>query len=119
MTIGAGFVTERDPDTVRAPDVAFITSSRKPPGRLNRYLDGSPDLCVEVMTEHDYDDEFRDRAMQYLNTGAAEVWLVRSAERTVSVQRAAGADVVFDNEMCLHGGDVLPGFSCPVADFFK
>ena len=120
VSIGAGFITERGPDTVRAPDVAFMMKSRMPTsGRVNRYLDGSPDLCVEVLSEKDSNKAFTDRVESYLRTGARAVWLFRSGDRTVLEYRETGFSDVLSSEMFLNGNDVLPGFSCPVSDFFK
>jgi len=40
-----------DPDTVRAPDVAFVRRDRLPAGdAVERYFVGAPDLAVEVIS---------------------------------------------------------------------
>lgn len=48
--VEGGVVTERGPDTVRGPDVAFLSASRVPPGGVRSFLEGSADIIAEVVS---------------------------------------------------------------------
>src|SRR5687768_15778940 len=46
-----GFKLETNPDTVRAPDIAFIVTARvEAVGKARGYWPGAPDLAVEVLS---------------------------------------------------------------------
>jgi len=90
-----GFVLARSPDTVRAPDVAFVAESRLPHGRTVGYFEGAPDLAIEVLSPSDIRDEAaRARAIgkisDWLAAGCVEVWGVDPASRTVTVHSMSG-----------------------------
>ena len=90
-----GFVLARSPDTVRAPDVAFVAESRLPHGRTVGYFEGAPDLAIEVLSPSDIRDEAaRARAngkiSDWLAAGCVEVWSVDPASRTVTVHSMSG-----------------------------
>ncbi len=52
-TAEPGFQIAHDPDTVRAPDVAFVRAERIPPGGVKGYFQGPPDIAVEVVSPND------------------------------------------------------------------
>lgn len=114
-----GYVVERGPDTVRGPDVAFIDARRlAAPGDLDRFVEGAPDLAVEILSPTNRAGEIARKVSEYLAAGPRLVWVVDTNRRTVTVHapgtspsRLAAGDVV-------GGADVLPGFSMPVADIF-
>ena len=90
-----GFVLARSPDTVRAPDVAFVAESRLPHGRTVGYFEGAPDLAIEVLSPSETRDEAaRARAIgkisDWLAAGCVEVWSVDPASRTVTVHSMSG-----------------------------
>ena len=90
-----GFVLARSPDTVRAPDVAFVAESRLPHGRTVGYFEGAPDLAIEVLSPSEIRDEAaRARAIgkisDWLAAGCVEVWSVDPASRTVTVHSMSG-----------------------------
>lgn len=111
-----GYVLERDPDTVRGPDVSFVRAGRA--ADPSRYLEAAPDLAVEIVSEHDRPGPLGEKVREYLAAGAGVVWVVRPDDRTVTVHRpdAPAATLPADGE--LDGGAVLPGFRCRVADLF-
>jgi Uma2 family endonuclease len=111
-----GYVLERDPDTVRGPDVSFVRAGRA--ADPSRYLEAAPDLAVEIVSEHDRSGPLGEKVREYLAAGAGLVWVVRPDDRTVTVHRpdAPAATLPADGE--LDGGAVLPGFRCRVADLF-
>lgn len=110
---------EGDPDTVRAPDAAFIARERLPAGGLpERYWQGAPDLAVEVVSPTDTYVEVQEKALEWLTFGARLVWVIGPRRRTVTVYRAPDDIVVLDAEATLDGGDVVPGWSVRVAELF-
>ena len=121
-TIGsdAGVLLERDPDTVREPDVAFISYRRSPRGvRITRYAQVAPELVVEIRPPRDSAADIEEKALMWLAHGVLIVWAVDPDTRTVDVYRAGSSAVatLADGDS-LDGGDVLPGFSCAVSDIF-
>ena len=117
-TAEAGFQLARDPDTVRAPDVAFVRAARVPPGGVKGYFQGAPDLAVEVVSPSDRPDEVAAKVQDWLRAGCSMVWVVEPANRTVAVHRRGSEVAIATTVDALTGGDVLPGFSTPVARIF-
>ncbi len=114
-----GFLLERDPDTVLCPDVAFVASRRLPPEGLGRsFLELAPDLAVEVLSKSNRPREVRDKVADYLRLGVRCVWVVDPAKRLVRIHTADGAEDLVGEDGILEGGEILPGFRCPVASLF-
>jgi len=114
-----GFLIERGPDTVRAPDVAFVCSSRLPPHPANGWFPGPPDLAVEVVSPGDGRQETLAKAQQWIRCGARLVWVVQPEERNVMVHRADGSTTQFGDDATLHGEDVAPGLAIRIATLFR
>lgn len=114
-----GFVLERGPDTLRAPDVAFVRAERAPAMRGSGFPDGWPDLAVEVVGPDRSLHEAIRKAAQYLEAGCRLVWILHNLHRRVLEFRADGTVRTLSGEDVLDGGDVLPGFACKVSDIFK
>ncbi len=86
---GTGFLLERNPDTVLAPDVAIVARQRLPPDGLTpSYLDLPPDLAVEVVSKTDRRAAVMEKVADYLRLGVRSVWVVRPTERTVAIYEA-------------------------------
>lgn len=114
-----GFLLARNPDTVRAPDVAFIRRDRLPPQRLTPgWVPVIPDLVVEVASSGDRPAEIRRKAAMWLDAGVRLVWVVLPGERVVEVYHADAAVARLDGAATLDGADIVPGFSTPVAAIF-
>jgi Uma2 family endonuclease len=113
-----GFKIESDPDTVRAPDVAFISRSRLPEVEPRGYPGWAPDLAVEVLAHDDHPAETLEKVAQWLKAGVRLVWVVDSEKQPARVYRADGSESLLGPNDALHGGDVLPGFRCPLADLW-
>jgi Uma2 family endonuclease len=114
-----GFKLAARPDTVRAPDLAFIRRDRLPhEGLPNTFWNGPPDLAVEVRSPGDRRTVLHAKAAEYLSYGARLVWLVDPSERVVTVFAPGAVPVVLQSHESLTGADVIPGFSCSVADLF-
>ena len=112
----AGFIIGRDPDTVRAPDFAFVRKERVPGGRLPKgFFPGAPDLAVEVLSPFDRAVEVEDKIQQWLDAGTQQVWVVNLHRRTLTVHgRDQPSRVLCTNDI-LDGGDLLPNFCVKVA----
>ena len=115
----SGAVTERDPDTVRGPDVSFYSAGRLPFGvEIIAYHNLPPDLCVEVRSPSDTKSELRAKAHEYLAGGVRLVWVVDPDDCTVTVYDSKLKSTVLEAEAILTAETILPGFTCTVADFF-
>ena len=115
----SGVLLERDPDTVREPDIAYISAERLPLDvEVTGYYEVVPDLVVEVVSPSDSAREVMDKALMWLSYGARLVWAVNPGSRTVDVYRPGERTVTLGVEDALEGLDVLPGFTCPVSDIF-
>lgn len=116
---GASYVLRRDPDHVRIPDVSFVSREHLPAaGMPVGYWQLAPDLAVEVVSPEDRATEVREKARDYLDAGTRQVWVFWPDERTVTVHMPGRAPVDLGPEDLLAGGDLLPGFSVRVGDFF-
>jgi Uma2 family endonuclease len=114
-----GFKLESDPDTVRAPDVAFVRRERLPVGSLPAaFWIGAPDLAVEVLSPDDRVFEVEQKIADWLSAGASVVWVVNPKSRTVVVHQADAKARTLTVHDTLDGGDVVPGFRLAVADIF-
>jgi Uma2 family endonuclease len=120
VTVESGTVTELDPDSVRGPDIAFWSFERVPLKQVPEvYPDVAPDLCVEVKSPSNTPAKTTLKVREYFKSGVRLVWVVDPEERTVTVYRKPGRGEVFWEDDTITGEDVLPGFSCPVAEFFS
>jgi Uma2 family endonuclease len=115
-----GYKLASNPDTVLAPDLAFLRHERfEGAGLLKGYREGAPDLAVEVMSPGDTVKEATEKAGKWLAAGALAVWVVNPKKRTVTVHRAPADVVVLDEDDELDGGEVVPGFRCKVSEIFS
>ncbi len=112
-----GFILERDPDTVRGPDVSFWSKDRLPVVPEG-YTEVPPDLAVEVGDLNDTYIGLVKKVFEYLNKGVRLIWVVDPFNRLLSVYRSLEDISVLDETDTLEGGDVVPGFSCRVAELF-
>ena len=80
---------ERDPDTVREPDIAYFSADTSPlDERVTGYAEVAPDLVVEITSPGDSRREINDKALMWLSFGVRLVWVVDPERRTVDVHRA-------------------------------
>lgn len=117
-----GFVLNlpQDPERVRAPDVAFVSSQRLPGGGLPQgFLHGAPDLAVEVLSPSDNPVDVQQKVRDYLEAGARLVWVVAPQAKAVTVYRADGSARLLREQEHLEGEDVLPGLAIPLAELFR
>ena len=117
--IWTGFLISRDPDTVRAPDVAFVLAGRLPDGDLPGYLPFAPDIAVEVVSPSDTPSAARARALMWLDAGSALVWMLFPDSRSVTVYRADGTIATLGEDDILDAAPVLDGFFVKISDLFR
>jgi Uma2 family endonuclease len=113
----AGFILFADRATVRSPDAAVVLKGRvveEPDG----FMPVPPDLAVEVLSPSDRIADALAKIAMYFEAGVRLVWLVNPATKLVTVFRPDADASVLGVGDVLDGGEVLPGFSIPVADIF-
>jgi len=114
-----GMTTERGPDTVRGPDIAFWSADKIPLDQEPAgYPDVVADLCVEVLSPRQSRKKIQEKVREYLWCGVRLVWVIDPEERTVTVYRSPDEGRLLHEGTALSGEDVLPGFSVSVAEFF-
>jgi Uma2 family endonuclease len=113
-----GFRVASNPDTVLAPDVAFIRADRVGAGLPKGFFPGPPDLAVEVLSPNDRAGEVFAKVQDWLNAGCEFVWLVDPKTQTVTVYGGDRKAIMLSSADVLTGGELLPGFNSPVAGIF-
>ncbi|HEX6122107.1 MAG TPA: Uma2 family endonuclease [Ktedonobacterales bacterium] len=115
----SGFLLARHPDTVRAPDFAFIQSSRvTPEATAPNWNPVVPDLVVEVVSSSDRPLEVAEKMRMWLDAGVRLVWVVYPARRVIEAHRPQRATVTLTASNHLDSAEVVPGFTLPVARVF-
>ncbi|HYW30519.1 MAG TPA: Uma2 family endonuclease [Gemmatimonas sp.] len=117
-TADPGFTLARRPDTVRAPDVAYVSRERFSGPMPDGYPELAPDLAVEVRSPGDRAGELLAKVGDWLSAGTQLVWVVEPARGTVTVYRADGSVRVCSSGDVLEGEALLPGFSMPLPVLF-
>ncbi len=114
-----GFKIAQNPDTVRAPDAAFVRQATIDERGISKgYWEGAPDLAVEVISPGDTYTEVAEKVDEWLNAGCAMVWVVNPRRETVEVYRSPEDMTVLRGDDLLEGSDVIEGFQCKVRELF-
>jgi Uma2 family endonuclease len=114
-----GFQLETDPDTVRAPDVAYISGERlRAAGDVTGYFPGAPDLAVEVISPTDRYGDVADTVDDWLVHGTRLVFVVNPRWQTITVHRPGRPIRALTVDDTLDGEDVVPGWTLAVRDLF-
>ncbi len=115
-----GFVLARDPDTVRAPDAAFVSVDRlATTPRRGPYFEGAPDLAVEVLSPGNTRSDMAAKVRDSLAAGARAVWVVDPSRESVTVHRPRRPPATLSRKDTLDGGSAVPGFRLPVREIFE
>jgi Uma2 family endonuclease len=115
-----GIYTNRNPDTVRGVDMAFITFERLAKrDKTLAYLDVAPDWITEVLSPSNTEAEVHEKLVEYFAINVRMVWLADPEKRCVHVYRLLTNIRTFHENDTITGEDVLPGFSLPVAKIFE
>lgn len=113
-----GFKLASNPDTVRAPDIAFVRHDRVPSPRHRGFLSGPPDLAIEVLSPDDRLRHVQEKVGEYLACGVRLVIVIDPDAETATVFRPSAAPVVLREADALDLDEVVPGFRCPVVEIF-
>ena len=118
-TAETGFKLAQHPDTVRAPDVAFVRSGRLPMmGDPDGYLLGPPDLAVEVLSPGDRPGEVSKKVADWLAHGTLLVWVADPRRRTVREHRPNQPARVLSEADVLECADIVPDWQLQVRALF-
>jgi len=115
----SGFVLSRGPDTVRGPDVSFVSTEREAVAGLRRgFLQAAPDLAVEIWSPDNSMPSLRSKAREYLAAGTRCVWLIDPRRRAVELHAPGRPITTLTGGDTLDGAGILPGFELPLARLF-
>jgi Uma2 family endonuclease len=115
-----GFFLSHDPETLVAPDAAFVRAERLPPrSERTGYMDLAPDLVVEVVSPTDAQPDVDAKISRYLAAGVRLAWVAYPKRRTVQIHTPSHPPRELAEGDTLDGADVLPGFRLTVADVFR
>jgi Uma2 family endonuclease len=113
-----GFWIERDPDTVRAPDGAFVRAGRlRGRGRNRGYIEGAPDLAIEILSPNDSRRQANEKCRMWIAAGAATAVLIDPDRQAVTVFTADGESKL-GADASLTLGELIPGLAIPLHDLF-
>lgn len=120
MISNAGVITERGPDSVRGPDVAFFSYQRIPKGAdPAAYAEIAPEIVFEVRSPSDRAKLMLEKVTEYLNAGVLAVCVVEPTDETVIVHYSDRAAVTLTSDQDLTFPEILPGFSLPLQRLFR
>lgn len=78
-----------------------------------------PDVCIEIVSPNDTDTEIEEKIERYLADGVRAIWVINPQVKITMLYQAGSNQVkrltVSDT---LDGGEVLPGFTLPLATLF-
>ncbi len=112
-----GFRLAENPDTVLGVDAAFISKARLKPDQKG-YIEGAPDLAVEIASPGNTKTELHDKVKLYFQAGAQLVWIVYPHSRAIYVYTTPHDIKVLEQNETLTGDNVLPGFAVKVSEIF-
>jgi Uma2 family endonuclease len=114
-----GFIIGRDPDTVRAPDAAFVSKERADAiGRTVRFWPGAPDFAAEVVSPDDSFGDVEEKALMWVEAGTTAVLVLDPARQTATVYRRPGEARVHTGQETIDLGDAVPGWRVAVTELF-
>ena len=113
-----GFKLRSNPDTVRAPDVAFLRLERLAAERPKGFWTGAPDLAIEVLSPDDRPGDVREKVEEYIHHGVPLVVIVDPDSQTATIHRRGVAPETYSREEQLDLSDVVDGFRCSISAIF-
>lgn len=116
-----GFLLSEAPDTVLAPDFAFICRDRVPfLNKQRSFIKGPPDLAVEVTSPRDTVKSAIAKAKRWIEFGVQQVWIINPQQRTVTIFDASGEPAKIHSQTEIIADiAILPGFRLAVRDLFE
>jgi Uma2 family endonuclease len=118
LTGEVGIYTQRDPDHIRAADVAFISHERLAQAQEDGFLDVAPELIVEIMSPANTWTEAQEKLAEYFAIDVKMVWIVDPQLEQVHVYRSPEQVKLLRKEDELTGEEILPGFTIPLTEIF-
>jgi Uma2 family endonuclease len=113
------YIVRRNPDRVRAADIAFLRQDRVPSLEARQHImEVIPDLVVEILSKSDTIEEINAKIDDWLHAGVQMLWVVDPFRRTVTIYRPGLDPVLLGERATLEGDPVVPGFRCSVAEIF-
>ena len=113
------YIVRRNPDRVRAADIAFLRQDRVPSLEARQHImEVIPDLVVEILSKSDTIEEINAKIDDWLLAGVQMLWVVDPFRRTVTIYRPGLDPVLLGERATLEGDPVVPGFRCSVAEIF-
>src|SRR5262249_3840015 len=107
------------PKLVRMPDAAFVATDRLPvDGSPDGYIKVAPDIAVEVVSPNETYEEVEAKVAEYRSAAVKLIWIISPQSKTVLIRRLDGTCAEVNETGTLSGEDVLPGFTCTVAELF-
>ena len=119
MFVETGFVLARSPDTVRGPDVSFLSAERFRSYTKSGYVQGAPDLTVEIRSPDDTLASLFAKATEYEAAGCELIWIIDPLKSSVWVMGAGREAVCLRAGEVLDGGTVLPGLRLAVSEVLE
>ncbi len=113
-----GFVISTDPDTVLAPDAAFVSTERAKP-LSQKFGPVAPDLAVEVISPSNTAKELNEKISLYFQAGTQQVWIIYPQTQTIYVYTSVTTVKILTRTDTLDAGNVLPGFKLPLEELFS
>ena len=115
----SGILLERNPDTVREPDIYYISAAKLPLDlQVSGYFDVVPDMVAEIFSPSDRPRDFDAKIQMWLDFGVRMVLAIYPQSRTITARQPSRPPVTLGYNDTLDGGDVIPGFQCPMRDIF-
>lgn len=109
-----GFWLAQNPDTVRAPDLAFVRADRLPDGPGPGFLRTVPDLAVDIRSPSDRAGADLQKVGDWLEAGCSLVWVVDPSRQAAQMYHADGSVDLLENGDALDGAPVLTGLRVPM-----
>ena len=107
------------PNKVRKPDISVYMNERFTRAHLMEgFVSIAPDLAVEVVSINEEVADLNEKIEEYLAAGAALVWVIDPENEIAIVHRKDGSIAKLHKNDELSGEDILPGFTCKLAELF-
>jgi Uma2 family endonuclease len=117
VMVETGYIFARDPDVTRGPDISFIRHETVPEDQdEDDFIEAVPEFVVEVVSKSDRPGELEAKADEYLDVGVAMVVVLDRKAKRLTIYQRNEEPLSLVEDQTFDGGDVLPGFSCKVAD---
>lgn len=118
LTGEVGIYTHRQPDSIRAADVAFISHQRLAQVQSTSFLDICPELIVEILSPTDSWSEVYEKIEEYFSVHAQLIWIIDPRRQRIHVYHSATNVTILTDKDMLTGSNILPGFEISVAELF-